>query len=276
MGRRASTKADRVLNRYDVDAVTECWIWRGKPKDTGYGQVKVGGRSGRVLLAHKAMYELLVGPVPSGQVLDHTCRRKICVNPAHLEPVTQKINIHRGIAPSARAAAATACPAGHEYNELNTYVRPDGKGKMCRTCSRDRPRDREAERVRKECRVASCVRRAPPRGGTCALHAAVRRRFGTPEPVGMPGLVRQVPTAAETCMYKAFDECERLLYVGVTSNFTGRRSQHGRSDSQWFDRDVRWEFYWFATRATAETAESYAIVTEEPLFNRRGARRDSK
>jgi len=122
----------RLQDRYYIDAATDCWVWRGKPKDTGYGQINIGGR---VLNAHTMVYEMLVGPVPPGKELDHLCRVKLCVNPDHLEPVTHRENCLRGVGPSAKAAKATRCRKGHPYDEQNTYWRPDGKGRGCRTCN---------------------------------------------------------------------------------------------------------------------------------------------
>lgn len=70
-----------------------CWIWTGELNRNGYGRV---WRLGRRVMAHRAMYELLVGPIPEGLVLDHLCRVRCCVNPKHLEPVTVRENTIRG------------------------------------------------------------------------------------------------------------------------------------------------------------------------------------
>jgi hypothetical protein len=71
-----------------------CWEWTGRT-DQGYGRVSIGGRQ---LRAHRVVYERLVGRVPDGLVLDHLCRNRGCVNPDHLEPVTNEENIRRGVA----------------------------------------------------------------------------------------------------------------------------------------------------------------------------------
>jgi hypothetical protein len=84
---------------------------------------------GRPLAAYRVAYILLVGPIPEGLQLDHLCRVASCVNPAHLEPVTQQENIRRQL------AAITHCPKGHEYTPENTGHDRHG-GRYCRICSR--------------------------------------------------------------------------------------------------------------------------------------------
>lgn len=71
---------------------TPCWIWRGF-KVKGYGRVAVHGRK---VVAHRAVYEEVVGPIPDGYVVDHLCEQPACVNPEHLEPVTRLENCRRG------------------------------------------------------------------------------------------------------------------------------------------------------------------------------------
>jgi hypothetical protein len=74
-------------------ALGECWVWVGRLNRNGYGRLRVLGRE---LMAHRLTYEALVGPIPSGLVLDHACRVRCCVNPGHLEPVTVQVNTLRG------------------------------------------------------------------------------------------------------------------------------------------------------------------------------------
>lgn len=81
-----------------VDRTDTCWLWRGALDRHGYGRVGVGGT--RTALAHRVAYMLAVGPIPDGFVLDHLCRIRACVNPAHLEPVTQVVNLERARAAS--------------------------------------------------------------------------------------------------------------------------------------------------------------------------------
>lgn len=90
--------------------------------------------------AHRAVYELLVGPIADGLVIDHLCRKPSCVNPSHLEAVTQSENLKRGLGPAvtrARHAAQTHCRHGHEFSPDNTIVNSSGS-RVCRTCNRVR------------------------------------------------------------------------------------------------------------------------------------------
>jgi len=108
-----------------------CWDWTGSHNPKGYGSFNVnkGHRP-----AHRLAYEIMRGPIPEGLTLDHLCRNRGCVNPAHLEPVTNRENVLRGIGPTAKAARATHCPSGHPYDEANTYVSPSTGWRRCRTC----------------------------------------------------------------------------------------------------------------------------------------------
>lgn len=106
---------------------------------------------GRNVLAHRHAYELLKGPIPEGMQLDHTChnadpacrddrncRHRKCVNPDHLDVVTNRVNILRGKTLPAKQAARTHCPRGHPYTEANTYLY---RGKrQCRACRRKEAR----------------------------------------------------------------------------------------------------------------------------------------
>lgn len=107
----------------------DCWVWTGAKSSNGYGNYWNRG-------AHRVVYELLVGEIPKGKQLDHLCRNRSCVNPEHLEPVTQKENLLRGIGQCAINAKKTECKRGHIFSSENTYV---WRGKrICRECSKIR------------------------------------------------------------------------------------------------------------------------------------------
>ncbi len=122
-----------------VDMGDGCWEWKGtvvqRPGGLPYGQFKELGRRHR---AHRFAYELLVGPIPTGLVIDHLCRNTLCVNPAHMEPVTNAENIARGDAPSAVAKRRSRCAAGHPYSAENTLM--EGTIRRCRACAREKAR----------------------------------------------------------------------------------------------------------------------------------------
>jgi hypothetical protein len=138
-GLLSTTPEERFWAR--VDQTDSCWLWTGPLTANGYADVTIGRRRMR---AHRFAYELLVGPIPDGLQLDHVkargCRHRHCVNPAHLEPVTQTENILRGNSPAAIHARKTHCINGHEFSPENTYHRPDNGGRQCRTCISDRQR----------------------------------------------------------------------------------------------------------------------------------------
>jgi hypothetical protein len=109
-----------------------CWVWTGPLDSRGYGNMNIKGRGP---IAHRHAYEFAVGPIPEGLEIDHLCRVRACVNPAHLEPVTSAENMRRA-ADAKFAARGNVCINGHEYTPDNTYVNPRG-GRQCRICMRD-------------------------------------------------------------------------------------------------------------------------------------------
>ena len=88
---------ERLWSKVSIprDVMTGCWLWMGSTVRGGYGQIRDERRAKYV---HRVAYESVVGEIPSGLQLDHLCRVRRCVNPRHLEPVTQKVNVGRGLA----------------------------------------------------------------------------------------------------------------------------------------------------------------------------------
>ena len=118
-----------------------CWSWNGLIDRYGYGRFRRENLPPAT--AYRTAYVALVGSVPVGLQLDHLCRNRTCVNPSHLEPVTQAENARRSA-----AATKTHCVNGHEFTEANTYTRLSGSGgqRDCRACIRERVRRYQAKR----------------------------------------------------------------------------------------------------------------------------------
>ena len=128
-----------------IDATGDCWEWTGYRDRDGYGTVSYRDTK---WLVHRIVWEALVGPIPDGLEVDHLCRNRSCCNPDHLEPVSCKENIRRGVTGKATGLlrrAKTHCPHGHPYSGDNLYLRPSGS-RECRICNRN---SRRASRTRR-------------------------------------------------------------------------------------------------------------------------------
>lgn len=134
-----ASEHDRLMSNVTVTA-NGCWKWDGFVNKHGYGRTYFRGN--RSTPAHQALYMLIVGPIPEGKVLDHTCHtddatcsggptcpHRRCVNPAHLEPMTSEENSSRGV-----TGRRANCPKGHLYDDENTLV-SNGR-RYCRACQR--------------------------------------------------------------------------------------------------------------------------------------------
>lgn len=150
--------AEKFWSHVDKSAGPDaCWPWTACLTRDGYGRVRLGSRRTRKERpAHRVSYELLVGPIPAGLTLDHLCRNRVCVNPAHLEPVTNAENVRRGESISSINARKTHCIRGHEFTPENTYRRPAGKGltRDCRACMRAQGKAAYARRALTPSRAA--------------------------------------------------------------------------------------------------------------------------
>lgn len=141
---RTSTPAvDRVLRKIKVHPLG-CWEFTGRLHERGYAYI--AGDDGRTWKAHRVVYTAYFGAIPDGLTLDHLCFNPRCVNPAHLEPVTNRENVQRahraGRYDHCRGFHKTHCVNGHQFDEVTSYVSPQGK-RGCRICRTEAVRRHE-------------------------------------------------------------------------------------------------------------------------------------
>lgn len=125
----------------------DCWLWKGRPSSRGYGRLTTPWSSSTP--AHRVSFMLHHGSIPDGHVIDHICRERTCVNPAHLRCVTPRINgLENSLSPAAINAKKTHCLHGHPLSGEN-LIHAQG-GRRCRTCQRGFQRNLNAKiRLRK-------------------------------------------------------------------------------------------------------------------------------
>ena len=123
-----------------------CWEWLGQTVN-GYSRIYYQGRYVR---AARFSYAIFNGPIPAGLTMDHLCRNVGCVNPEHLEAVTQYVNNHRAAAWLPRASR-THCGHGHEFSVENTYLASRigriGTVRTCRQCKIESRNKKRAEKL---------------------------------------------------------------------------------------------------------------------------------
>lgn len=127
MPRSTKPIRDRLTKSMVIDQ-NGCWVWQLK-KHNGYGKVTYLGRTHR---AHRLMWQCDRGEIADGLVLNHKCRNRACINPDHLEPITNKENILAGICAAAINAKKTHCSRGHILAGRNVFYIGSRRG--CAIC----------------------------------------------------------------------------------------------------------------------------------------------
>ena len=123
---------DRIFANSTPEPMSGCWLWLGPLAGNGYARFRLNGKN---QMAHRVSYELFKSEIPTDLCIDHLCRVRCCVNPDHLEAVTIRENIMRGIGLTAQNAKKTCCSNSHPYTDENTHW--DAKGKRsCEICRR--------------------------------------------------------------------------------------------------------------------------------------------
>lgn len=128
------TTEERFWKYVEPEPNSGCWLWIGGTNLKGYGRFWDGEK---MVLPQRFSYEAFRGPIPESFELDHLCRVPPCVNPVHLEPVPQTVNILRGVGWGAQNARKSMCPHGHLYDR----ARREG-GRFCSVCKRNRDKGR--------------------------------------------------------------------------------------------------------------------------------------
>lgn len=112
-----------------VDLSGDCWIWTASRSTAGYGHIR--NDDGRLVVAHRVAYEQRFGPIPDGLVIDHLCRVRACVNPSHMEAVSNRENVLRGQSPNIVAHLTGRCAKGHPLHSVQ-------RQNYCLLCRRER------------------------------------------------------------------------------------------------------------------------------------------
>ena len=126
----------RFWGKVDKRGPDVCWPWLASKTPAGYGHFQ---HEGKTVYAHRYSYEQLIDSIPNGFTIAHLCFNRGCINPSHMETVTQGVNVLRGTGACAVNAHKTHCPKGHPYAGGNLYFSSIG-GRRCRICSRESQR----------------------------------------------------------------------------------------------------------------------------------------
>jgi hypothetical protein len=129
---------DRLAANSQEDPETGCVVWQLALTKAGYARIEMAPEKRKVFV-HRIVYELNVGPIPEGMVIDHLCRNRACINYEHLEVVTIRENTLRGEGASAENAKKIECRNGHEFTDDNIqWVKGKyGPERRCKECTRE-------------------------------------------------------------------------------------------------------------------------------------------
>lgn len=143
MARPRRTLAERFHEKYIVHPTNGCWLWTGATDDDGHGRIRGGPPDQRLLAAHRVSYELHIGPIPAGLIVDPRCDMPRCVNPAHLQLLTQRQNALRSTSRLIAAHWMQQCLRGHDLSIPGSYyVRSDIGVRVCKACIQMRAKHR--------------------------------------------------------------------------------------------------------------------------------------
>ena len=159
---------ERIEAKISSEPNSGCWLWTGALDGGGYARLNVKGEN---CLAHRVIFTLITCvEIPKNLEIDHLCRIRCCVNPQHFELVSKKINILRGVGPTAKNAVKTHCLNAHELLPANTYISKSG-GRYCRICKRLRTSTPEARAQR----IATSELYKPRRNALLRAQRAARK-----------------------------------------------------------------------------------------------------
>lgn len=173
---RPGKSVEEKLNNYKVDEATGCWIWQGQINRTGYGTVRFNNKT---TTAHRAYYDYYVQPVPAELQVDHLCKVRACINPAHMEIVTPIENNLRSDNPISQVMLTNICKRGHVLTSDNVYRQ--GRGRACIECRKVRAADYLAESTCQLCgKVFKVDKYRLHKAKFCSLDCAAKSHRGKP------------------------------------------------------------------------------------------------
>lgn len=143
------TPWEMCRDRYVPEPNTGCWLWLGFVGTDGYGRVSFRTPKGVSRSAHRFFYTMRYGEIPLNLQIDHKCRVRSCVNPDHLEAVSARENVLRGIGLTANNARKLKCPNGHEYG----YRKIGNRSRAARYCWRCQTATAKERERRKQCEL---------------------------------------------------------------------------------------------------------------------------